>query len=68
VTYRVICALRIQAGDRRGRDLLGGDGVLLENHVIRHVGDIAVIHTYEGTGTMQILIVGRDITGVGGCA
>jgi glutaryl-CoA dehydrogenase len=49
------------------RDLLGGNGVLLENHVIRHVGDIAVIHTYEGTETMQILIVGRDITGVGAC-
>ena len=47
------------------RDLLGGNGVLLENHVIRHMGDIEVIHTYEGTETMQALIVGRDITGVG---
>jgi glutaryl-CoA dehydrogenase len=47
------------------RDMLGGNGVLLENHVIRHMGDIEVIHTYEGTATMQALIVGRDITGVG---
>jgi glutaryl-CoA dehydrogenase len=47
------------------RDLLGGNGVLLENHVIRHMGDIEVIHTFEGTATMQTLIVGRDITGVG---
>jgi glutaryl-CoA dehydrogenase len=47
------------------RDLLGGNGVLLENHVIRHMGDIEVIHTYEGTETMQTLIVGRDITGIG---
>ena len=46
------------------RDLLGGNGVLLENHVIRHMGDIEVMHTYEGTETMQTLIVGRDITGV----
>jgi glutaryl-CoA dehydrogenase len=46
------------------RDLLGGNGILLENHVIRHMGDIEVIHTYEGTETMQTLIVGRDITGV----
>lgn len=46
------------------RDLLGGNGVLLENHVIRHMGDIEVIHTYEGTETIQTLIVGRDITGV----
>jgi glutaryl-CoA dehydrogenase len=46
------------------RDLLGGNGILLENHVIRHMGDIEVIHTFEGTETMQALIVGRDITGV----
>jgi glutaryl-CoA dehydrogenase len=50
------------------RDLLGGNGVLLENHVIRHMGDIEVIHTYEGTETMQTLIVGRDITGIGAFA
>jgi glutaryl-CoA dehydrogenase len=47
------------------RDLLGGNGILLENHVIRHLTDIEVLHTYEGTETMQTLIVGRDITGVG---
>ena len=47
------------------RDLLGGNGILLEHHVIRHMTDIEVIHTYEGTETMQALIVGRDITGIG---
>jgi glutaryl-CoA dehydrogenase len=41
------------------RDLLGGDGILLENHVIRQMADIEAIHTYEGTETMQTLIVGR---------
>jgi glutaryl-CoA dehydrogenase len=50
------------------RDMLGGNGILLENHVIRHMGDIEVIHTYEGTETMQTLIVGRDITGIGAFA
>jgi glutaryl-CoA dehydrogenase len=50
------------------RDLLGGNGILLENHVIRHQGDIEVIHTYEGTETVQALIVGRDITGIGAFA
>jgi glutaryl-CoA dehydrogenase len=50
------------------RDMLGGNGVLLSNHVIRHMGDIEVIHTYEGTEAMQALIVGRDITGVGAFA
>ncbi len=47
------------------RDLLGGNGVLLDYHVIRHMLDIEAIHTFEGTETMQTLIVGRDITGVG---
>jgi glutaryl-CoA dehydrogenase len=47
------------------RDLLGGNGILLDNHVMRHMTDIEVLHTYEGTETMQTLIVGRDITGVG---
>jgi glutaryl-CoA dehydrogenase len=50
------------------RDLLGGNGILLSNHVIRHMSDIEVLHTFEGTETMQALIVGRDITGVGAFA
>jgi glutaryl-CoA dehydrogenase len=45
------------------RDMLGGNGVLLANHVIRHMGDIEMLHTYEGTETIQTLIVGRDLTG-----
>jgi glutaryl-CoA dehydrogenase len=48
----------------QARDLLGGNGILLENHVIRHMADIEAIHTFEGTETIQTLIVGRDITGV----
>jgi glutaryl-CoA dehydrogenase len=46
------------------RDLLGGNGILLENHVMRYMAEIEAIHTFEGTETMQTLIVGRDITGV----
>jgi glutaryl-CoA dehydrogenase len=46
------------------RDLLGGNGILLENRVARHFADIEAIHTYEGTETVQALIIGRDITGI----
>lgn len=46
------------------RDLMGGNGILIDNHVMRHMADIEAIHTFEGTETMQTLIVGRDITGV----
>ncbi|MHA6631539.1 acyl-CoA dehydrogenase family protein [Pseudonocardia sichuanensis] len=47
------------------RDLLGGNGILLDFHVMRHMADMEALHTYEGTETIQTLIVGRDITGVG---
>ncbi len=46
------------------RDMLGGNGILLDNHAIRHMADLEAIHTFEGTETMQSLIVGRDITGI----
>ena len=45
------------------RELLGGNGILLEYHVVRHMADIEAIYTYEGTADIQELIVGRKITG-----
>ena len=50
------------------RNLLGGNGLLLDYHVIRHMADIEAIYTFEGTETIQALIVGRDITGIGAFA
>jgi len=50
------------------RDLLGGNGILLDFHVVRHMADMEAIHTFEGTETIQTLIVGKDITGVGAFA
>ena len=46
------------------RDILGGNGLLLEHHIARHLTDMEVVHTYEGTDSIQSLIVGRDITGI----
>ena len=46
------------------RDLLGGNGILLDFQVIRHMADIEAVHTFEGTETIQTLSVGRDITGI----
>jgi glutaryl-CoA dehydrogenase len=46
------------------RDILGGNGILLEYHVARHATDMEAVYTYEGTDTVQSLIVGRDITGI----
>jgi glutaryl-CoA dehydrogenase len=45
------------------RDILGGNGVLLEYHVARHLADMQAVYTYDGTDSVLALIVGRDITG-----
>lgn len=50
------------------RDMLGGNGILLEHHVIRHFADVEALHTYEGTESVQALLVGRDVTGKGAFA
>lgn len=49
---------------REARDMMGGNGLLLENHVARHLTDMEVVSTYEGTDSIQALIVGREITGI----
>jgi glutaryl-CoA dehydrogenase len=46
------------------RDILGGNGILIEYHVARHMTDMEIVHTYEGTDTIQSLIIGRDVTGI----
>jgi glutaryl-CoA dehydrogenase len=45
------------------RDILGGNGVLLEHHVARHLADMQAVCTYDGTDTVLSLVVGREITG-----
>ncbi|WP_309646788.1 acyl-CoA dehydrogenase family protein [Nocardioides sp.] len=45
------------------REVLGGNGILLEHHVGRFVADAEAIYSYEGTREMNTLIVGRAITG-----
>jgi glutaryl-CoA dehydrogenase len=37
---------------------------LIENYVARHLTDVEVVATYEGTDSVQALIVGRDLTGI----
>ena len=57
-------AARALAVVGEARDLLGGNGLLLENHVARHLGDVEVVSTIEGTDIVHALIVGREITGI----
>ncbi|MFL5861468.1 MAG: acyl-CoA dehydrogenase family protein [Solirubrobacteraceae bacterium] len=46
------------------RDIMGGNGLLLEYHVARHLTDLEIVETYEGTDSVQSLILGRDLTGL----
>ncbi|MGZ4167661.1 MAG: acyl-CoA dehydrogenase family protein [Solirubrobacteraceae bacterium] len=46
------------------RDILGGNGLLLDYHVARHLTDLEIVETYEGTDSVQSLLLGRDLTGL----
>jgi glutaryl-CoA dehydrogenase len=45
------------------RELMGGNGILLDHQVGRFVADAEAIYSYEGTREMNTLIVGKAITG-----
>jgi glutaryl-CoA dehydrogenase len=49
---------------REARDMLGGNGISDEYGVIRHVVNLEVVNTYEGTHDIHALILGRAITGI----
>jgi glutaryl-CoA dehydrogenase len=46
------------------RELFGGNGILLENDVVRYFADAEALYSYEGTREINSLIVGRALTGV----
>jgi glutaryl-CoA dehydrogenase len=49
---------------RAARDMLGGNGISDEYGVIRHVVNLEVVNTYEGTHDIHALILGRAQTGI----
>jgi glutaryl-CoA dehydrogenase len=49
---------------REARDILGGGGITLDHHAIRHMLNLESVITYEGTETIHELVVGRELTGV----
>jgi glutaryl-CoA dehydrogenase len=46
------------------RDILGGNGILGEYGVMRQLTDLEAVYTYEGTYDINMLVVGREITGL----
>jgi alkylation response protein AidB-like acyl-CoA dehydrogenase len=62
---KVFSTVRMRETVGLARELLGGNGILLEHHVGRFVADAEAIYSYEGTREINTLIVGRAITGTG---
>jgi glutaryl-CoA dehydrogenase len=48
---------------RKARDMLGGNGIVDEYHIMRHMCNLESVITYEGTHDGHLLITGMDITG-----
>jgi glutaryl-CoA dehydrogenase len=62
---KAFCTTKCRETVGYARELLAGNGILLENQVGRFVADAEAIYSYEGTREMNTLIVGRAITGLG---
>ena len=60
---KVFCSMRTRDVVSRAREVMGGNGILLEYDVARFVADAEAIYSYEGTKEINTLIVGRAITG-----
>lgn len=60
---KVYCSMRMRDVVSRAREVMGGNGILLEHDVARFVADAEAIYSYEGTKEINSLIVGRAITG-----
>jgi len=61
---KAFCTVRMRETVGYARELLGGNGILLENQVGRFVADAEAIYSYEGTREINTLVVGRAITGL----
>jgi glutaryl-CoA dehydrogenase len=61
---KAFCTVRMRETVGWARELLGGNGILLEHNVGRFVADAEAIYSYEGTREMNTLIVGRSLTGL----
>jgi glutaryl-CoA dehydrogenase len=62
---KLFCTVRMREAAARGRELMGGNGMLLEYDMPRFWNDAEALYSYEGTREINTLIVGRGITGHG---
>jgi glutaryl-CoA dehydrogenase len=60
---KAFCTVKMRETVAWARELLGANGILLENQVARYFADAEALYSYEGTREMNTLIVGKAITG-----
>ena len=60
---KAFCTTRLRESAAWGRELMGGNGILLEYGMARYFNDAEALYSYEGTREINSLIVGRSITG-----
>ena len=63
IVKRNSCLKALDAA-RNCRDVLGGNGIVDEYHIFRHMCNLETVNTYEGTADIHSLIIGRNITGI----
>ncbi len=63
LTKRNSCGKALEIA-RAARDMHGGNGIVDEYHVIRHMLNLETVNTYEGAHDVHALILGRGITGL----
>ncbi len=61
---KMLTAARLRETAALGREIAGGNGILLEHRVARFFADSEAVYSYEGTHDINSLIVGRGITGL----
>ena len=62
---KAFCTVRMRESVGWARELLGGNGIVLDYNIARFVADAEAIYSYEGTREINTLIVGRAVTGLG---
>ncbi|MCJ0978058.1 acyl-CoA dehydrogenase family protein [Rhodococcus sp. ARC_M12] len=62
---KTFCTTRLREVVGWAREILGGNGILIEHDVIRFFADAEALYSYEGTAQINNLIVGRGVTGFG---
>jgi len=60
---KAYCTMKMRESVGYAREMLGGNGILLDYHVGRFVADAEALYSYEGTREMNALIVGRAASG-----